>query len=206
MNRSFFIFLLLFAKVIDAQVIKTDSSVSYNYSSFKYAPRVTFGYQKSIYYEVGICREVYKSYDNYELNKYGKDGVLYFGTFLTYGNLVVKNKSINSIKLGFETILAGGSYGLTFGLDLTDYFYNSNQYLAVTPRFVIPLTKEATPLAFISYGYSINSFNSLSEYVGNHQFMLTLNLFYKEHKRINSIREEFQMGVENLQAKYKIKN
>ena len=180
--------------------------MSYNYSSIKYAPRVTFGYQKAFYNEVGICREVYKRYDNYDLNKYGKDGVLYFGTFLTYGNILVKNKSINSIKLGFETILAGGSYGLTFGLDLTDYFYNSNQYLAVTPRFVFPLTKECTPLAFISYGYCINSFNSLSEYVGNHQFMLTLNLFYNEHKRINSISEEFRMGVENIQTKDKINN
>jgi hypothetical protein len=114
----------------------------------------------------------------------------------------LKNQNyIYGIKLGAETILVGGaSLGIILGLETTDYIYQSRHYLGVTPKLIIPLTAQATPLAFFSYGYCINDFNSLASTIGNHRLSLILNLCIKEHRQINKAHKDFRDAVTLLKS------
>lgn len=189
-------------ELIYGQIIKTDTSVSMDHSRTYYVPRVGLSYQKSALFELGICRQWSYRADKYSKTKgYGKDAAAYFGTYLS-GEAVLQQKNIiYGIKFGAETVLIGGSsLGIVLGLEATDYIYQTRHYLGVTPKVIIPLTLEATPLGFFSYGYCINDFNSFSSTIGHHRFSLILNFCISEHRQINQMHKDFWDAVTKIKT------
>lgn len=185
------------------QMIENDTSVTLSYFRTYYVPRVGLSYQKSPLLELGICRQWSARGDKYSktVGYYGKDFAGYFGTYLSVEAVLQPNNIIYGIKLGAETVLVGGaSLGIILGLETTDYIYQAKHYLCLTPKIVVPLTLECTPLGFFSYGYCVNDFNLLSDAIGNHRFSLILNFCFKEHKQINRMHKDFRNSVNRIQA------
>ena len=147
-----------------AQVNVSDTSAGFKYSRTYYVPRLSASFQKSPLLEFGICRQWTYQFESYEKTNgwNGKNSSAYFGTYLSAEAVLTNEKPIYGLKFGAETVLIGGaSTGIVLGLEATNYFYKSLHYLGVTPKLVIPITRNATPLAFLSYGYCFNDFNSL---------------------------------------------
>jgi hypothetical protein len=200
--KLLFLFLLI-SLSSSAQLYTNDTLVSYNHNRTYYVPRVSVSFQRSLLLEAGICRQW-----SYRKNSYSKTigydpkgAVAYFGTYLS-GEAVVNNRDyIPGVKLGAEMAFVGGaSTGIILGLEATNYFYQSNQYLGLTPKIIIPVTKNLTPLAFLSYGYCFNDFNSFSNIIGNHRFSLLVNLCFKEHKQINKMEKDFIEKVKLIKS------
>ena len=154
--------------------------------------------------EFGICRQWLYHFDGFtKTNGWnGKGASGYFGTYFSTEVVLTNNKPIYGLKLGAETVLIGGaSLGIAIGLEATNYYYETRHYLGLTPKFVIPVTRNATPLAFVSYGYCINDFNSLSTLIGNHRFSFIINLCPKEHRKINNMYKVFHHKVKDIETK-----
>lgn len=197
------IFLVFASNCILAQVSSSDTSVILKYNKVTYSPRVVLGIERSVFAEFGICRRWSYRFDDYSKQKgYNpRDAAGYFGAFISNEIVLSNQEVIFGPKLGFETVLIGGaSLGILFSLEATDYFYRANQYFAITPKFILPLSKQCTPLAFLSYGYNFNSFESLSAIIGNHKFSFILNLCFKEHKKINQMYKDFNLEIDRINA------
>lgn len=97
-----------------------------------------------------------------------------------------KEHDVYAIRTGAEVYLLG-NIALYGGIEVSDYFYKGLQYACVTPRLLLPLTRNATPLLMVSYGYNINNFGPLAEFVGNHRVALTSNLCLRKHRMVNRI-------------------
>lgn len=196
-SKLLFLFLLICLKS-SAQLYSSDTLVSFNHNRTYYVPRLSVSYQKNLLLEAGICRQW-----SFRKNSYSKTigydrkgAVAYFGTYLSGEAILNKGDFIPGVKLGAELAFVGGaSTGIILGLEATNYLYQSNQYLGLTPKIIIPLTKNLTPLAFLSYGYCFNDFNSFSSILGNHRFSIIVNLCFKEHKQINKMERDFSEKV-----------
>jgi hypothetical protein len=187
-----------------AQVILTDTSAELKYTRIKYTPRLSASFQKSPLVEFGICRQWSYHFERFTKTDgwYSKNSSGYFGTYLSGEALLTNDKTIYGIKFGVETVLIGGSStGIVLGIEATDYIYNTRHYLGLTPKFVIPVTRNATPLAFISYGYCINDFSSLSTLIGNHRFSFIINLCPREHRKINNMYKHVRDKVKDIETK-----
>lgn len=153
--------------------------------------------------EAGICRQWSRRFSGYSKIK-GWDPhyeVCYVGTYLSGEAVLNKDNWIYGIKLGIEPILIGPTSGILGGIEVTDYIYRTRHYAAITPKIMIPLTRRVTPLAFISYGYCINDFESLSTLIGNHRISLIVNLCLKEHREISKMGKDFDEAVKIIKNK-----
>ncbi len=204
MRVTVLVFLIIVSKWTLAQVTFSDTSALLKYNKVTYSPRLTTGIQKSSFVEFGFCRRWSNRYDEFGTqNGYTpKSSTAYFGTFISSEIIFRNQEVILGAKLGFETVLVGGaSIGIPISIEATNYFYKGNQYFSITPKFILPITRQATPLAFLSYGYCINSFKSFSSVLGNHRFSVIFNVCLNEHKRINKMHRDFSIEVDRIKAK-----
>lgn len=149
------------------------------YNELFYAPRVALSYQRNFGLEVGITRIR-------AVSGLGAGGLI--ASYLSGQIIYSQHKPIYALKSGYEVIMVG-NIAIPIGIDATAFIYNNQYYACVTPHFVLPITKNATPLLLIAYGYNINDFKSFGSQVGNHCFSIIMNVCPKQHKAINQFNK-----------------
>lgn len=151
---------------------QTDSNF---YSNIKFVPRFSVGYQRSGYFEFGICRQSCG---------YNRKGGGCSDFYLTNEFIVNNSNIIYGPKIGYEVMVAG-NIAILFGFEMVQYFNKSHQNFVMTPRVFLPLTKNCTPLLFLSYGYNFYTTEYFHDLIGRHKFSLIFNFNFEDHRNVN---------------------